>query len=465
MLNNPCNPTGAAYSAEELRPICDVLLRHPDVWVFTDDIYEKLAYDGFKPATIVQVEPRLRDRTVTMNGCSKAYAMTGWRIGFAGAPVALIKAMDKLQSQSTSNTNTIAMAAAVEALTGPQESIEAMRKVFEERRNLVVEMLNKAPGINCHKPEGAFYVYPVDPWLHRQDHARRHADHRRRELRPGAAGGDRGRRGARRGVLLSGAFPHQLRQRDRGTARRLHPHPALLRRTALMPAFAERLGRVQVAASVQMTIRARELRAQGVDIIQLTIGEPNFASPRHAIEAAHQAALARRDEISAAGRHAGAEAGDPAQVQARQRAGLRAGRDLRRQRRQAGDLQCADGDGGPGRRGGDPGAVVERLCADDEAVRRRAGVRELPAEQRLQAARRGHRRGDHAEDQVADPEQPEQSDRRLLLGGRAARDRRCDAEASACLDHVGRHVRAPGVRRLQARDDRRRSRRSCATAR
>src|SRR5579864_3544832 len=160
MLNNPCNPTGAAYTAEELRPICDVLLRHPDVWIFTDDIYEKLAYDGFKPATIVQVEPRLRERTVTMNGCSKAYAMTGWRIGFAGAPVALIKAMDKLQSQSTSNTSSISQAAAVEALTGPQESIEAMRKVFEERRNLVVELLNKAPGLYCHKPEGAFYVYP-----------------------------------------------------------------------------------------------------------------------------------------------------------------------------------------------------------------------------------------------------------------------------------------------------------------
>jgi aspartate aminotransferase len=160
MLNNPCNPTGAAYSAAELRPICDVLLRHPDVWIFTDDIYEKLAYDGFKPATIVQVEPKLRDRTITMNGCSKAYAMTGWRLGFAGAPVALIKAMDKLQSQSTSNTNSIAQAAAVEALTGPQESIEAMRKVFEQRRDLVVDMLNKAPGIHCHKPEGAFYVYP-----------------------------------------------------------------------------------------------------------------------------------------------------------------------------------------------------------------------------------------------------------------------------------------------------------------
>src|SRR5208283_5831699 len=135
------------YSADELRALTDVLLRHPHVWVFTDDIYEKLVYGGFEPATIVQVEPRLRDRTVTMNGCSKAYAMTGWRIGFAGAPVALIKAMDKLQSQSTSNTNSIAQAAAVEALTGPQESIEAMRKVFEERRNLVVKALNQAQGM------------------------------------------------------------------------------------------------------------------------------------------------------------------------------------------------------------------------------------------------------------------------------------------------------------------------------
>jgi aspartate aminotransferase len=161
MLNNPCNPTGAAYSADELRPICDVLLRHPGVWVFTDDIYEKLAYDGFKPATVVEVEPRLRDRTVTMNGCSKAYAMTGWRIGFAGAPVPLIKAMDKLQSQSTSNTSSISQAAAVEALNGPQDGIEAMRQVYQERRDLVVAMLNQAPGITCNTPEGAFYVFPA----------------------------------------------------------------------------------------------------------------------------------------------------------------------------------------------------------------------------------------------------------------------------------------------------------------
>jgi len=160
MLNSPCNPTGAAYSAEELRPICDVLLRHPDVWVFTDDIYEKLVYDGFKAATVVQVEPRLRDRTVTMNGCSKAYAMTGWRIGFAGAPVRLIKAMDKLQSQSTSNTSSVSQAAAVEALRGPQDFIGEMVATYKTRRDLVVSMLNKAPGLNCHSPEGAFYVFP-----------------------------------------------------------------------------------------------------------------------------------------------------------------------------------------------------------------------------------------------------------------------------------------------------------------
>ena len=161
ILNSPCNPTGAAYTAAELRGLTDVLLRHPHVWVFTDDIYEKLTYDGFVPATIVQVEPRLRDRTVTMNGCSKAYAMTGWRIGYAGAPVALVKAMDKLQSQSTSNPSSVSQAAAVEALNGPQESIEVMRQAYEARRDMVVEMLNKAPGIHCHMPEGAFYVFPA----------------------------------------------------------------------------------------------------------------------------------------------------------------------------------------------------------------------------------------------------------------------------------------------------------------
>ncbi|MBK1656951.1 pyridoxal phosphate-dependent aminotransferase [Paracraurococcus ruber] len=160
LLNNPSNPTGAAYSAVELKALTDVLMKHPHVWVFTDDIYNKLAYDGFRPATVLEVEPRLRDRTVTMNGCSKAYAMTGWRIGYAAAPVSLIKQMDKLQSQSTSNTSSISQAAAVEALTGPQGFIEEMKVAYKRRRDMVVEMLNAAPGLRCHKPEGAFYVFP-----------------------------------------------------------------------------------------------------------------------------------------------------------------------------------------------------------------------------------------------------------------------------------------------------------------
>ncbi|MFT8597241.1 pyridoxal phosphate-dependent aminotransferase [Acetobacter orientalis] len=159
-LNSPCNPTGAAYSAQDLRPLCDVLLRHPHIWIFTDDIYAKLTYDGFRPATFVEVEPRLRPRTVTMNGVSKAYAMTGWRIGFSGAPVELTKAMNKLQGQSTSNTCSIAQAAAVEALTGPQDFIAYMVATYQGRRDLVVSMLNEATGLTCDKPEGAFYVFP-----------------------------------------------------------------------------------------------------------------------------------------------------------------------------------------------------------------------------------------------------------------------------------------------------------------
>ena len=160
ILNSPNNPTGAAYSAAEIKALTDVLLAHPHVWVLTDDIYEKLTYDGFEFATVVQVEPKLRDRTLTMNGCSKAYAMTGWRIGFAGGPKALIKAMDKLQSQSTSNASSISQAAAVEALSGPQDFIAEMVEVYRGRRDLVVDMLNQAEGLRCHKPEGAFYVFP-----------------------------------------------------------------------------------------------------------------------------------------------------------------------------------------------------------------------------------------------------------------------------------------------------------------
>ena len=159
-INSPCNPTGAAYTKAELRSICDVLLRHPNVWIFTDDIYEKLVYDDFEFATIVQVEPKLRDRTLTMNGVSKAYAMTGWRIGYSGSPLELTKAMDKLQGQSTSNPSSISQAAALEGLNGPQDFIGGMVKVYRERRDLVVAMMNETPGLFCHKPEGAFYVFP-----------------------------------------------------------------------------------------------------------------------------------------------------------------------------------------------------------------------------------------------------------------------------------------------------------------
>jgi len=160
ILNSPSNPTGAAYSAKDLRALADVLLKHPDVWVLTDDMYEHLLYDGFTFATIAQVEPKLYPRTLTMNGVSKAYCMTGWRIGYAGGPAELIKAMATLQSQSTSNPSSISQAAAVEALSGPQDFIPKNNAVFKERRDLVVDMLNKAQGIHCPRPEGAFYVYP-----------------------------------------------------------------------------------------------------------------------------------------------------------------------------------------------------------------------------------------------------------------------------------------------------------------
>jgi aspartate aminotransferase len=160
ILNSPSNPTGAAYTWAELRAVADVLLRHPQVWIMADDMYEHLLYDGIEFATIAQVEPKLYDRTLTVNGVSKAYAMTGWRIGYAGGPEALITLMRKLESQSTSNPCSIAQAAAVEALNGTQEFLEPRAEAFQRRRDLVVSMLNQATGINCAKPEGAFYVYP-----------------------------------------------------------------------------------------------------------------------------------------------------------------------------------------------------------------------------------------------------------------------------------------------------------------
>jgi aspartate aminotransferase len=160
ILNSPSNPTGAAYSQADLRALADVLLRHPHVWVMADDMYEHIVYDGFVFKSIAQVEPALYERTLTVNGCSKAYSMTGWRIGFAGGPSWLIKAMAKLQSQSTSNPCSIAQAAATAALNGDQSFLAARNAAFKARRDLVCDRLNAIDGMHCPRPEGAFYVYP-----------------------------------------------------------------------------------------------------------------------------------------------------------------------------------------------------------------------------------------------------------------------------------------------------------------
>ena len=160
IFNHPSNPSGAAYTHDELKAVTDVLMRHPHVHILTDDMYEHLVYDDYKFVTPAQVEPGLYDRTLTMNGVSKAYAMTGWRIGYCAGPEVLIKAMTKLQSQSTSNPSSVSQWASVEALNGPQDFLKERAKVFKDRRDLVVSMLNQASGIDCPTPEGAFYVYP-----------------------------------------------------------------------------------------------------------------------------------------------------------------------------------------------------------------------------------------------------------------------------------------------------------------
>jgi aspartate aminotransferase len=160
VINSPCNPSGAIYSREELKSLTDVLLRHPQVHLIMDDIYEHVRFDGREFCTAVQIEPGLYDRTLTVNGVSKAYAMTGWRIGYAGGPKPLIKAMLKLQGQSTSSPCSISQAASVAAINGPQDFVPQRAAAFQERRDRVLELLNQAPGIRCHKPEGAFYLFP-----------------------------------------------------------------------------------------------------------------------------------------------------------------------------------------------------------------------------------------------------------------------------------------------------------------
>jgi len=160
ILNSPSNPSGAAYSRAELKALTDVLVRHPQVWVLTDDIYEHVIYDGFEFTTPAQIEPRLYERTLTLNGVSKAYCMTGWRLGYAGGPLPLIKAINAVQSHSTTHTSSITQAATIEALNGPQDFIPRHNEVFKQRRDLVVALLNQAKGLSCARPEGAFYVYP-----------------------------------------------------------------------------------------------------------------------------------------------------------------------------------------------------------------------------------------------------------------------------------------------------------------
>ncbi len=160
MLNSPSNPTGAAYTGDEIRALTDVLMRHEHVWVLTDDMYEHIVYDDFAFETPASIEPRLYDRTLTINGVSKAYAMTGWRIGYGAGPAELIKAMNNIQSQSTTNATSVSQAASVEALNGTQDFIEPHKKLYQGRRDLVVSMLNQATGLTCRTPEGAFYVYP-----------------------------------------------------------------------------------------------------------------------------------------------------------------------------------------------------------------------------------------------------------------------------------------------------------------
>ncbi len=160
ILNSPCNPSGAAYTQAELRGLADVLLRHPDVWILSDDIYEHIVFDNFKFSTMAEIEPALYNRTLTVSGVSKAYSMTGWRIGYAGGPEALIKKMAEVQGHSTGNPSSVSQAAAIAALNGPQDFIKDRTKIFQERRDLVIGELNKIRGLYCLKPEGAFYAFP-----------------------------------------------------------------------------------------------------------------------------------------------------------------------------------------------------------------------------------------------------------------------------------------------------------------
>ena len=233
IFNSPSNPTGAAYTRAELKAVTDVLLRHPHVHVMADDMYEHLVYDDFKFFSPAQLEPRLYERTLTVNGVSKAYCMTGWRIGYAGGPEPLIKAMAMIQSQSTSNPTAVAQWAAVEALDGPQDFIPKHNKIFKERRDLCVSMLNQAHGIQCPKPEGAFYVYPscAGTMGKTAPTGKKLATDEDFVTELLEAEGVAVVQGTPFGV--GPGVPHLLRHGDQRAGRGLHAYPALLRQFAV----------------------------------------------------------------------------------------------------------------------------------------------------------------------------------------------------------------------------------------
>ena len=251
MLNSPSNPSGAAYTEAELKELAEVLVRHTHVWVMTDDIYEHIVYDDFKFTTIAQVEPSLHDRTLTINGVSKAYSMTGWRVGYAGGPIELIKAMNMIQSQSTTHTSSISQAAAEAALNGPQGFLADWVKVFQERRDLIVSMLNQSTGLSCPTPEGAFYVYPSCARLMGRKTPEGHHDRERYGFCDLSAGvGRRGRRARRR--LWPGAALQNLVCHGDGSLGRSGPtHPAGLRCTLLKTVDWQILYRFLLACSAR----------------------------------------------------------------------------------------------------------------------------------------------------------------------------------------------------------------------
>ena len=234
VFNAPCNPSGAAYTKAQLKALTDVLMtpKNKHVWVLTDDMYEHLIYDDLEFFTPAQIEPGLYERTLTMNGLSKTYCMTGWRMGYGAGPEPLIKTMCKLQSQSTSNPSSISQWAAVEALNGPQDFIARNTEIFRERRDLVVSMLNQAKGIKCPKPEGAFYVYPSCAGVIGKTSAKGAKIETRPGLHPGAAGRGGRRLRARRRLRHEPVLPHLLRRLDGGAGGSLQAHPALLRQYA-----------------------------------------------------------------------------------------------------------------------------------------------------------------------------------------------------------------------------------------